>query len=415
MNTEVFNHKIGTAPEIINAGGLVAVPTETVYGLACNGLDPEAVEKVYEVKGRPPVKPLSLMVSGPECMKQYCDPVPVKAEKLSRRFWPGPLTIVLNAKKDVVPELVRAGGETVGLRCPDSALTLQALKASGVPFAAPSANPSGEPSPKNAKQVLAFFDGKIDAVIDDGECKLGTESTILSMASTPYKILRQGALSYERIADELVSSMMVIGVTGPSGSGKTSALLAAISLFPKEKCLTIDCDTLYHALLETNEKLNADLAAEFPEAAEIVEKNGEQRIRIDRKKLGKIVFSERLKLGILNCITHKYIISNVVDIMRRHAMNGGEAVILDASELFGSAAETLCSATIAVIAPIKTRLQRIMERDHLKTDEALRRIRAQHPDDYYSSRADFTVLNDGTVEKFTAKIQNIISEVLDNA
>jgi len=235
MNTEVFKRKTGNAPEILKAGGLVAVPTETVYGLACNGLDQAAVEKVYEVKGRPPVKPLSLMVSGPDSMKKYCDPVPPRAEKLARRFWPGPLTIILNAKEDVVPEMVRAGGHTVGLRCPDSKYTLQALKEAGIPFAAPSANPSGEPSPKNAKEVLAYFDGKIDAVIDGGECALGQESTIISMNAEPYKILRQGALSYELIADELVSSMLVIGVTGPSGSGKTSALLETISLFPKEK------------------------------------------------------------------------------------------------------------------------------------------------------------------------------------
>ena len=140
MKTRIFTDDFGEAAMIIKNGGLVAVPTETVYGLACNGLDECAVKEIYEVKGRPAVKPLSLMVPDKEAMKKYCEDVPPQAEYLADKFWPGPLTIVLKSRA-VVPDIVRAGGKTVGLRCPDHPMTLKTLRAAGVPFAAPSANP----------------------------------------------------------------------------------------------------------------------------------------------------------------------------------------------------------------------------------------------------------------------------------
>ena len=196
MKTELFTNDLSRAAEIIENGGLVAVPTETVYGLAGNGLDAAAVEKIYEVKGRPAVKPLALMVPDAESMGKYCLDVPPQAKTLAARFWPGPLTIVLKARREI-PPVVRAGGDTVGLRCPDHASTLELLRLTGLPLAAPSANPSGEESPKNARQVLRYFDGKIEGVIDGGACGIGRESTLISLAETPYRILRRGALGEE--------------------------------------------------------------------------------------------------------------------------------------------------------------------------------------------------------------------------
>ena len=124
MKTAVITENPEQAAELIRTGGLVAVPTETVYGLAGNGLDPEAVHRIYEVKGRPEVKPLSLMVHDAAAMEHYCEDVPEAAYVLAEKVWPGPLTIVLKAKP-CVPSIVRAGGETVGLRCPDHPLTLK--------------------------------------------------------------------------------------------------------------------------------------------------------------------------------------------------------------------------------------------------------------------------------------------------
>ena len=180
MRTERMTDHIVQAADIIKTGGLVAVPTETVYGLAADGLNAQAVERIYEVKGRPAVKPLSLMAPGKEALDLYGRDVPRGAVVLADRFWPGPLTIVVKADQKI-PSIVLAGGDTVGLRCPDSEKTLELLRLCGRPLAAPSANPSGAASPKTADEVLAYFDGAIEAVIDGGPCTLGTESTIVDL------------------------------------------------------------------------------------------------------------------------------------------------------------------------------------------------------------------------------------------
>jgi len=203
MKTKIVNeNNLLYAVEVLKSGGLVGVPTETVYGLAGNGLDASAVARIYEVKGRPEVKPLSLLVADIDIAATVCAGIPKSAQLLAQAFWPGPLTIVL-PKRDTVPYIVTAGGNTVGVRCPDHPLTLELLRLAGVPAAAPSANISDMPSPKSAEEVLAYFDGKINCVIDGGRCKLGVESTIVSLTTHPYKILRQGALSEERIRNVL--------------------------------------------------------------------------------------------------------------------------------------------------------------------------------------------------------------------
>ena len=194
------------AVEVILRGGLVAVPTETVYGLAGNGLDANAVARIYEVKGRPAIKPLSLLVPGLDFAKAVCATIPKSAYILAEAFWPGPLTIVL-PRSDGVPDIVTAGLDTVGVRCPDHPKTLEFLRLAGVPTAAPSANISDLPSPKSAEDVLSYFDGKIDCIIDGGVCALGVESTLVRLSSDSgfYKILRQGALAEEDIKNALES------------------------------------------------------------------------------------------------------------------------------------------------------------------------------------------------------------------
>ena len=224
MKTQRITTEIVQAADAIRAGQLVAVPTETVYGLAGNGLDPKAVAQIYEVKGRPSVKPLSLMVHDASAMARYCDPVPQAAYTLAEAFWPGPLTIVLRAKA-CVPEIVRAGGQTVGLRCPDHPATLALIEAAQLPLAAPSANPSGAPSPKTADDVLAYFDGQIAAVIDGGPCGIGRESTLVDLSCTPYRILRSAAVPDDAVWDALVRRMHIVGITGGTGCGKTTALM----------------------------------------------------------------------------------------------------------------------------------------------------------------------------------------------
>ena len=279
MKTEILTDNLPRAAEIIRKGGLVAVPTETVYGLAGNGLDESAVEAIYEVKNRPAVKPLSLMVPGPEALERYGRNIPKAAYTLARCFWPGPLTIVVEAKQEI-PGIVRAGGSTIGLRCPDHEKTLGLLRMADRPLAAPSANPSGFPSPKTAQQVKNYFDGKIDAILDGGPCGIGRESTIVSVAEKPYRILRQGALPAAAIRRALAADLKVIGIIGGSGVGKTTALSSLMDL----GTYGIDCDALYHQMLEEDAELLSALKGAFPETV----RGG----KLDRGALGSLVFSK---------------------------------------------------------------------------------------------------------------------------
>lgn len=401
MKTELISRDIARAAELIRQGQLVAVPTETVYGLAGNGLNEAAVKEIYEVKGRPEVKPLSLMVPGPEDMALYCREVPPQAMALAERFWPGPLTIILKSK-DCVPAIVRAGGDTVGLRCPDHPMTLEALREAKLPFAAPSANPSGAPSPKCAGDVMNCFDGKISAVIDGGPCGIGRESTIIDMAATPYKILRQGALPEAEIMDALVENMTVIGITGGTGCGKTTAL----NELEKLGALIIDCDALYHELLQSDEPMITELKANFPGA--VVDGV------LDRKALGRIVFSDSVALLSLNAITHRHVDRALTELLRRHAMAGGRLAAIDAIELISSGVGKRCAATIAVTADRELRIQRIMARDGISREYATMRVDAQKPDTYFAENCDYVIKNNSDRAEFTNGFDRIIQEVLQN-
>ena len=190
------------AAELLRMGRLAAVPTETVYGLAADATLDSAVQAVYEAKGRPDSKPLSVLVDGMDMVEAVCRDIRSDAYKLADAFWPGPLTMILWGK-GALPPAVAAGGDTQGVRCPDHPDTLAVIKALGHPLACPSANLSGRPSPKSAGEVLGQLAGKIDAVLDGGSCSVGVESTILDLTATPYRILRQGGLSREKLEDLL--------------------------------------------------------------------------------------------------------------------------------------------------------------------------------------------------------------------
>lgn len=184
--------------QIIRKGGLVAFPTETVYGLGANALDEDSVTKIFDVKGRPPDNPLIVHVSSTEQLDLLWQEVPEVAYKLIETFWPGPLTIVL-PKTEIVPYRVTGGLDTIAVRMPKNTIALRLIEYSEVPIAAPSANKSGRPSPTKAEDVVKDLGDSIDLVIDGGPTEVGVESTVLDLTKDPPTILRPGGLSLEEI------------------------------------------------------------------------------------------------------------------------------------------------------------------------------------------------------------------------
>ncbi|HWR25822.1 MAG TPA: L-threonylcarbamoyladenylate synthase [Methanosarcina sp.] len=198
VSEENFNAVLDEAAAIIRNGGTVAFPTETVYGLGANGMNPEAVRKIFEAKKRPSGNPLSLLVHSKEDLKKIAKNVPENALKLMDVFWPGPLTIVLE-KKDSVPDITSGNLQSIGVRMPDHKIPLELIKRAGTPLAAPSANLSGKPSPTLAAHVISDLTGRIDAIIDGGKAAIGLESTVIDMTVEPPIVLRPGAVGIEAL------------------------------------------------------------------------------------------------------------------------------------------------------------------------------------------------------------------------
>jgi L-threonylcarbamoyladenylate synthase len=186
------------AKAVLEDGGLVAVPTETVYGLAGNALNAEAVAKIFSVKGRPHFDPLIVHVPDLENVRRYVTEIPDKARKLAEKFWPGPLTMLFH-KKDIIPDLVTSGLPTVGIRCPDHDLTRHLLRILPFPLAAPSANPFGYVSPTTAYHVDEQLGSRIPYILDGGPCRVGIESTIIGFEEDIPVVYRLGGLSLEQI------------------------------------------------------------------------------------------------------------------------------------------------------------------------------------------------------------------------
>ncbi len=195
-------NSVTKAAEILKNGGLVAIPTETVYGLAANALDGEAVKKIFIAKGRPNDNPLIVHVSSLEEIDPLVESVDPRLYKLAEKYWPGPLTIILK-KSELIPDEVSPNLNTVALRMPSHECAREIIRAAGVPLAAPSANASGKPSPTRAAHVIEDLDGKIDAVIDGGESDVGVESTVVTLVTDPPTLLRPGGITPEQLTEVL--------------------------------------------------------------------------------------------------------------------------------------------------------------------------------------------------------------------
>ena len=200
--SESQQQDISSAAQIIKNGGLVALPTETVYGLGANALDENAVKNIFLAKGRPQDNPLIVHISDFEEIYNLVKEVPESARLLAEKYWPGPMTLILK-KSDKIPYVVSAGLDTVAIRLPNHIITRAIIKKAGVPVAAPSANISGSPSPTTAQSVFDDMNGKIPLIVDGGECQIGVESTVISLLNNKPSILRPGGVTPEQIKEVL--------------------------------------------------------------------------------------------------------------------------------------------------------------------------------------------------------------------
>ena len=513
--------KIAAAAKILRDGGLVGIPTETVYGLGANALDGAAVKRIFEAKGRPQDNPLIIHVTGAQWLPRYCADVPPLAYVLARKFWPGPLTMILK-RRPIIPDETTAGLDTVAVRCPNHPVTLAIIREAGVPIAAPSANLSGRPSCTTAQDVLEDMDGRISGVVDGGPCVVGVESTILDLTCDPPRLLRPGGLPLEdlerligkidvdkavngalaegekpkapvtvitgapeksaqeilhragpssgiicfdefadlfqghevhtlgpagdklaqaqRVFDalrtfdasgvteiyaqcpdnrglglaignrlkkaagfhvvEADSERVVLGLTGGTGAGKSSALRAVESLGGQ----VIDCDQLYHEMLETCAPLRDDIGASFPGAFDA---DGQ----LDRRKLGQEVFSHKDRLEQLNSIIFRHL---VPEVRRRLASSENRLFAIDAINLLEGGLDQLCDRTVAVTSPLELRVRRIMARDSIPEQYARLRISAQQPDEYYRSKCDCELNNAAdTAAAFELEAREFFRRLID--
>lgn len=210
---------IDIAKQALEKGGLVAIPTETVYGLAANALDVKAVTKIFFAKKRPYFDPLIVHVASAAEVSKYATAVPAVATELMQRFWPRPLTLLL-PKKELVPDLVTSGLDRVGLRCPDHALTLQLLRSLSFPLAAPSANPFGYISPTLPQHVQDQLGDEVDYILDGGACTVGIESTIVGFENDQPVIYRVGGLSVEQIETVTGKAEVKLSSSNPQAPGQ---------------------------------------------------------------------------------------------------------------------------------------------------------------------------------------------------
>lgn len=206
------------AAAIIRRGGLVAMPTETVYGLGADATNPDAVATIFVAKGRPQDNPLIVHIHSVEMLAQVAREIPPDAFTLAERFWPGPLTMIL-PKTDAIPSITSAGLDTVAIRLPAHPVARELIRRAGVPVAAPSANLSGSPSTTTAQHCLDDLDGRIDAIVDGGPCTVGVESTVLSLAEGPPRLLRPGAVTAEALSVLLPGLVLDEAVTSQPAPG----------------------------------------------------------------------------------------------------------------------------------------------------------------------------------------------------
>lgn len=266
MNTLLLNENqqdIEKAAEILKNGGLVGLPTETVYGLAANALNGKAVAKIFEAKCRPMDNPLIVHIADFSDIEKYnlVSEIPKQAYNLADAFWPGPLTIIMK-KSNIIPNEVSAGLSTVAIRFPSHPVAQRVIRASGVPLAAPSANLSGSPSPTTAQHVMNDLNGKIDAVIDGGVCNVGLESTVITLATEVPRVLRPGGITVEQLSSVLGKIDVDDAVIHKLKDGAVAASpgMKYKHYAPKSKVILLNCSDCEY-IEYVNNRSDDDVAA----------------------------------------------------------------------------------------------------------------------------------------------------------
>ena len=225
FDPEEDREAVEKAGKILAGGGLVAIPTETVYGLAADALNPAATADIFRAKGRPSDNPLIVHISCWEEIKPLVRILPEEADRLAKRFWPGPLTMIL-PKSDLVPSVTSGGLDTVAIRMPSHPVARAIIRAAGKPLAAPSANLSGSPSPTNFAATYADLNGRVEAIVKSGDCEIGVESTVVTLAENPPRLLRPGGVTFEQLSELLPTLCSTMRLPENSGRAKRRPLPA---------------------------------------------------------------------------------------------------------------------------------------------------------------------------------------------
>lgn len=222
----------------LKAGQIVAFPTETVYGLAADALDESRVRRIFDIKARPATNPLIVHVADVAMARSLAANWPHEADRIAETFWPGPVTIVIE-RSDIVPDIVTAGGPTVGVRCPDHDLARALIRGCGSPLVGPSANRSGHVSPTTAQHVEAEFGDNV-LVLDGGPCRAGIESTVVSLASRPFRVLRPGVIGAPALSRAIGEPVEEAAETVVTGGAAPSPGLHARHYAPRTRCILVD-------------------------------------------------------------------------------------------------------------------------------------------------------------------------------
>lgn len=247
MDTKILTNSredIAAAAEILKSGGLVAIPTETVYGLAANALDEDAVKSIFAAKGRAQDNPLIVHIADMSGLSPLVREIPACVTALAEKFWPGPLTMIMK-KSDAVAPAVTCGGDTVAVRMPQNEIARAIIAAAGLPLAAPSANLSGGVSPVSAAHCIADLDGRVDAVLDGGECSVGLESTVLLCTTDPPRLLRPGFVTVEQIESVIGKIEVDDAVLHPLKEGEKPASpgMKYKHYSPRANVIIVDADS----------------------------------------------------------------------------------------------------------------------------------------------------------------------------